>query len=436
MSPAVEEEEPQLVDAPEEDCRRSSASQIMHSMGPGIISGAADDDPSGIATYSVAGAQLGSSLLWTALLTWPLMAAVQMMCARIGMATGRGLAGAFRNKFPRPVLIIAIVALLAANTINIGADLAGMADAAQMLSGFSSHFWVLFFAIAISWATVKLRYYHIAATLKWLALTLFAYIVTAFVIHADWNEAFRNTFIPHVPQGKDGWAVLVAILGTTISPYLFFWQSSQEVEEERASGRNSRVKRIGATMQELHVRIFDVGLGTLFSNVVMYFVIFTTAFTLHRNGITSIQTSREAASALIPLAGKLAFTLYTVGIVGVGLLAIPTLTGSAAYAFAETFSWRHGLDKKLDQAKSFYGVILVSTVIAVALDFAKINPVKALYWSAVINGLLAPFLLVGVLLVACDSHIMNGQPSTMLSRVVVGITIVVMFGAGAAMFIF
>ena len=435
MRQPADPDEPKLVDAPADDCRRSSARKILHSLGPGIITGAADDDPSGIATYSVAGAQLGTAMLWTALLTWPLMAAVQMMCARIGMASGQGLGGAFRQKFPRPVLILAIVALLAANTINIGADLAGMADAAQMLSGFSSHFWVLAFAAAISWATVKLRYYQIASTLKWLALVLFAYIGTALVIHANWGEALRNTFIPQIPQGREGWAILVAILGTTISPYLFFWQASQEVEEERAAGRNSRVKRMGATMQELHVRTFDVGLGTLFSNIVMYFVIFTTAFTLHRNGMVNIQTSREAASALIPLAGKLAFTLYTVGIVGVGLLAIPTLTGSAAYAFAETFSWKQGLDKKLYQAKSFYGVILVSTLIAVALDFAKLNPVKALYFSAVINGLLAPFLLAGILMIACDSHIMNGQPSTMLSRVIVALTMVVMFGAGI-MFIF
>lgn len=405
------------------------------SLGPGLITGAADDDPSGIATYSVAGAQLGTSLLWTALITWPLMAAVQMMCARIGMVTGRGLSAAFKAKFPRPLVFVAIVALLIANTINIGADLAGMADAAEMLTHLSSHLWVLVFAVGISWATVRLRYFQIARILKWLALILFAYVIDAFVIHPDWSVALRNTFIPSMPHGKEGWQTLVAILGTTISPYLFFWQASQEVEEEKAAGRNTLARRKGATIDEIRIRKFDVGIGTFFSNLVMYFIILSTAFTLHRSGKTDIETSKDAAMALLPLAGPMAYALYTVGIIGVGLLAIPTLTGSAAYAFAETLGWRQGLDKHLNQARSFYLVILASTVAAVIMDFANISPVKALYWTAVINGLLAPFLLVGILIIACDNKLMSGQCSSILGRIVVAFITIAMFVVAIAMFL-
>jgi NRAMP (natural resistance-associated macrophage protein)-like metal ion transporter len=409
--------------------------RFWDSLGPGLITGAADDDPSGIATYSVAGAQLGTSLLWTALLTWPLMAAVQMMCARIGMVTGRGLSAAFKTKFPRPLVLVAIVALLIANTINIGADLAGMADAAEMLTHVSSHLWVLVFAVGISWATVRLRYYQIARTLKWLALILFAYVIDAFVIHPDWSTALRNTFIPSMPHGKEAWQTLVAILGTTISPYLFFWQAAQEVEEEKAAGRNTLERRKGATADEIRTRKFDVGIGTFFSNLVMYFIILSTAFTLHRSGKTDIETSKDAAMALLPLAGPMAYALYTVGIIGVGLLAIPTLTGSAAYAFAETLGWRQGLDKHLKQARSFYLVILASTVAAVIMDFANISPVKALYWTAVINGLLAPFLLVGILIIACDNKLMCGQSSSILGRLVVAFITIAMFGVAIAMFL-
>lgn len=408
---------------------------LLKSLGPGIITGAADDDPSGIATYSVAGAQLGTKLLWTALLTWPLMAAVQMMCARIGMVTGRGLAGNLKQRLPMWLLRVFVLALLAANTINIAADLAGMADAAQMLSGINSHFFVVAFALLISWATVRLRYHQIANVLKWLVLVLFAYPITAFVVRADWGRVARDTLIPSMPRSRDEWATLVAILGTTISPYLFFWQASEEVEEEKAAGLNTLAERRGATIQELQLRQVDVGVGAFFSNVVMFFIILTTAITLNRHGITHIETSRQAAEALRPLAGKFAATLFTVGIVGVGFLAIPTLAGSAAYAFAETLGWHQGLDKKLKQARSFYALILFSTAAGVGLDFAGINPVKALYWTAVINGLLAPFLLVAILVIAADKKLMQGQPSSRLGWAVVAITTAAMFAAGVAMFV-
>jgi NRAMP (natural resistance-associated macrophage protein)-like metal ion transporter len=259
---------------------------LLRSLGPGVITGAADDDPSGIATYSVAGAQLGTKLLWTALLTWPLMAAVQMMCARIGKVTGQGLAGNFKQRFPRWLLGLFIVALLVANTINIAADLAGMADAAEMLSGVKSHVFVLVFAVLISWATVRLHYHQIAKVLKWLVLVLFAYPVTAFVAGADWSRVLRATLVPTMPHSRDEWSTLVAILGTTISPYLFFWQASEEVEEEKAAGQSTLAQRRGATLKELELRNIDVGVGAFFSNMVMFFIILTTAITLNRHGIS------------------------------------------------------------------------------------------------------------------------------------------------------
>jgi NRAMP (natural resistance-associated macrophage protein)-like metal ion transporter len=404
-------------------------------LGPGLITGAADDDPSGVATYSIAGAQLGTSLLWTAFITWPLMGAVQFMCARIGMVTGQGLGAAFGRKFPRPLIILASLALLGANTINVGADLSGMADAAEMLTGFNSHWFVVLFGLGIAFATIRFRYYQIAMILKWLALFLFAYVITAFIVGPDWKTVLHDTFVPSWPKGHDAWQNLVAILGTTISPYLFYWQSSQEVEHEKAMGRRMVRQREGATKREIIDRKLDVGIGTFFSNFVMYFIILTTALTLHAHGIKDIDTSKQAAEALKPLAGSIAYTLYTVGLIGVGLLAIPTLTGSAAYAFAETFKWRQGLDERFKGARYFYGVIILSTVVGIAMDFLGINPVKALFWTAVINGVLAPFLLIGILFVACDRKLMNGQPSSWVSRVAVAITMLAMFGAAIAMFV-
>lgn len=410
--------------------------RFFSALGPGVITGAADDDPSGIATYSMAGAQLGTALLWTAFITWPLMAFVQMMCARIGMVTGRGLAGAMHHKYPRPLILVAAVALFAANSINVGADLSGMSDAASMLTHVNSLFFVLFFGIGISLATIFFRYYQIATILKWLALVLFAYVITGFIVHPDWRMIARAAFIPTWPKNHEQWGMLVAILGTTISPYLFFWQTSQEVEEEKAKGRRMLSRRIGVTRGEIITRKIDIDVGTFFSNLVMFFIILTTAMTLHAHGITNIQSSKDAAAALYPLAGSLAGTLFTLGIVGVGLLAIPTLTGSAAYALAETFAWREGLDQRFRGARPFYLVIIVSTAIGIAMDFLKVNPVRALYWTAVINGLLAPFLLVGIILVALDRKIMKGQPSSIASIVVVSLAMLLMFGAAIGMFVF
>ncbi|HSP63161.1 MAG TPA: divalent metal cation transporter [Pyrinomonadaceae bacterium] len=404
-------------------------------LGPGLIAGAADDDPSGVATYTIAGAQLGTSLLWTALITWPLMGCVQFMCARIGMVTGRGLGGALRQKIPRWMLIAIALALFGANSINVGADLSGMADAAEMLTGLNSHWFVVLFGVGIAYWTVRCRFYQIAMILKWLALCLFAYVITAFVVRPDWSTILHDTFVPTWPKDHDTWQNLVAILGTTISPYLFFWQSSQEVEEEKSVGRRMLVQRQGARAREIVNRKLDVGTGTFFSNFVMYFIILTAAVTLHAHGVVKIETSKQAAEALRPLAGSLAYFLYTAGLIGVGLLAIPTLTGSAAYAFAETFKWKEGLDAKFKGARAFYTVIIFSTLCGIAMDFLNINPVKALFWTAVINGILAPFLLVGILYVACDRKLMQNQPSSNLSRVVVAITALAMFAAAVAMFL-
>lgn len=409
---------------------------LLKSVGPGVITGAADDDPSGIATYTVAGAQFGTGLLWTAALTWPLMAAVQMMCARIGKVTGQGLAGNLKARFPTWLLYVFVIALLVANTINIGADLAGMADAAAMLSRIDSRIFVVIFAVLISWATVRLRYQQIANTLKWLVLVLFAYPITAFVVGVDWRQVAHATFVPSMPHSGAEWSMLVAILGTTISPYLFFWQASEEVEEEKAAGQSTLAMRKGASLQELEMRNIDVGVGAFFSNIVMFFIILTTGITLNRHGLTHIETTRQAAEALRPLAGRFAATLFTLGIVGVGFLAIPTLAGSSAYAFAETLGWRQGLNRKLKQARWFYALILLSTAVGVALNFAGVNPVKALYWTAVINGLLAPFLLVAILVVATDKKLMQGQPSSRLGFSIVAIATIAMFAAGIAMFVF
>ena len=408
---------------------------LLKSLGPGIITGAADDDPSGIATYSIAGAQFGTKLLWTALLTWPLMAAVQMMCARIGKVTGRGLAGNLKQRFPKWLLLAVVIALLIANTINIAADLAGMADAASMLSRIDSRWFVVVFALLISWATIRLEYRQIASVLKWLVLVLAAYPITAFVVGADWGQVLRNTLVASMPHNKNEWATLVAILGTTISPYLFFWQASQEVEEEKLAGQTTLASRRGATQGELGIRNIDVGVGAFFSNLVMFFIILTTAITLNRHGIVNIETSRQAAEALRPFAGNFAATLFTLGLVGVGFLAIPTLAGSAAYGFAETLGWQQGLNKRLTGARWFYVLILGSTGAGVALNFMGINPVRALFWTAVINGLLAPFLMVAILIVAADKKLMQGQPSSRLGWIVVAIATVAMFAAGIAMFV-
>jgi Mn2+/Fe2+ NRAMP family transporter len=412
--------------------RRTLLSRFTSALGPGLIAGAADDDPSGIATYSAAGALLGTTQLWTALVTWPLMAAVQMTCARIAMATGKGLAGALRKKFPRRLVMAAAFALFIANTFNIAADLAGMADASEMLSGINSHYFVILFGIGLTAGPILFHYEPIALALKWLTLSLCAYIVTAFIVRPDWSAVAHATFVPSLPTTREGWAMLVGVLGTTISPYLFFWQASQEVEEAKSAARK-RAPTV-AMRTRLLTRGLDIGVGTFFSNVGMYFIILTTALTLHQNGITHIETSEGAAEALRPLAGNLAALLFTLGIIGVGFLAVPIMSASAAYAAAEIFGWRVGINRSFRTARAFYAIMILSTLVGIAIDFANINAIKALFWSAVLNGLLAPFLLAAILIVATDRKLMRNHPAPLVTTVLVAIATCAMIGAALGMF--
>jgi Mn2+/Fe2+ NRAMP family transporter len=363
------------------------------------------------------------------------MAAVQTTCARIGMVTGRGLMSAMRQRFPRWLLVLAALALLVANTFNLGADLSGMADAAELLTGVDSHVWIVAFAAGISWATIELHYAVIAEGLKWLALSLLAYVVAAVHLRPDWGALLSATVTPSLPRDRAAWGTLVAILGTTISPYLFFWQAAQEVEEEKARGRTSRRARVGASEKEIRDRNVDVGIGSFISNLVMYSIIVTTALTLHLKGATGVQSSAEVAHALEPLAGRFSTLLYTLGIVSTGLLAIPTLAGSAAYAVAEVFGWREGMDERPHRAPGFYMVLGLSVATGVALDFANLNPIRALYLSGIVNGVLAPFMLVAVIVVAADARIMQGQPSTRFDLALVGFTAAVMFAAAVGMIV-
>ena len=386
---------------------------FFHDLGPGLITGAADDDPSGISTYSVAGAAFGLAPLWTALFTFPLMAAVQLMCARLGMVTGRGLAGNIRRHFPRPVMWAACAILLAANIFNIGADLAGMGDAMQLVTGVSASVWSPLFALSLVAIVVFASYKQVARILKWLTGALLAYVITAFLVHPDWVRVLKAALIPQIQWTPAFFAILTGILGTTISPYLFFWQSSQEVEEETELGRKTLAQRKGATDSELAAARRDVVGGMFFSNAVMFFIILTTASTLHARGLTSITTARQAAEALRPLAGNGAYLLFTLGIVGTGLLAVPVLAGSCAYAVAESANWKQAsLDRSFSLAPKFYGVLAASVAFGMVSTLIGIDAVKMLFWSAVLNGVLAPPLIVLVLLLTGSKAVMGHRKNS------------------------
>ncbi len=404
-------------------------------LGPGLITGAADDDPSGIATYSVTGAAFGYSPLWTALFCFPLMAAVQLMCARLGMVTGRGLAAVVRRRYSRWVLWGACLILTVANVINIGADLGGMADATQMVTGIPSWWLTPFYAVLIVVVMVWSSYRAIARVFKWLTLVLFAYVITAFVVHPDWRAVIHATFVPHIVWSSEYLSVLVGILGTTISPYLFFWQAAQEVEEERAAGRTSVAQRKGATAKELRDSRNDVMIGMFFSNFVMYFIILTTATTLHAHGVTHIGTAKQAAEALRPLAGAGAYWLFTLGLIGTGMLGVPVLAGSSAYAIAEAMNWMGSLDRRPRLAPKFYGVLGVAMALGLALDFAGLDAVKMLFWSAVANGVLAPPLVVIVVLLTNDASVMGEHVNPAVLTWLGWVTALVMGAAAVAMLV-
>jgi NRAMP (natural resistance-associated macrophage protein)-like metal ion transporter len=407
----------------------------LRALGPGLITGAADDDPAGIATYSVVGAQFGNAFLWSAFATWPLMACVQMTCARVGLVSGAGLGCAIRRRFPRWIGATLALALLAANAINIAADLAGMGEATSLLHLGPALFYVVLFGLALAVLGVRLPYATIAKFLKWLALALLAYIVSAFLAKPQWTQVFHDVVHPALPHDRDGWQALVAILGTTISPYLFYWQAGQEIEEQKEAGKTSKAQRVNATDAEIGERRADVAAGTIASNAVMFFIILTASITLHAHGTTHIETTRQAAEALRPVAGDLAFVIFTIGLVGTGLLAIPTLAGSAAYAFAETFDWRYGLNERFRKAVPFYGVYLAAIVGGVALNLAGVPAVKALVWSSIVNGLLAPVVLVALIAVILDKKLMKGQPSPPFAVFLVALTTLLMSGAAIALFL-
>ena len=404
-------------------------------LGPGLITGAADDDPSGIATYSVTGAAFGYGLLWTALFCFPLMAAVQLMCSRLGMVTGRGLAAVVRRRYSRWVLWGACLVLIVANVINIAADLGGMADATRMVTGVPAVWLTPLFAALIVAALFWTSYRVLARVFKWLTLVLFAYVITAFIAHPDWWAVLGATFIPHIRWSGEYLSVLVGILGTSISPYLFFWQAAQEVEEERAEGKNTVAKRQGATDAELRRARTDVLGGMFFSNFVMYFIILTTAATLHAHGIVKIATASQAAEALKPLAGKGAYWLFTLGLIGTGMLGVPVLAGSSAYAISEAMAWGASLDRKPKLAPKFYGVLGVAMVLGVVLNYVGLDAVKMLFWAAVANGVLAPPLIVLVVLLTTDRSVMGDRVNPPLLKWVGWGAAAVMTAAAAAMFL-
>jgi NRAMP (natural resistance-associated macrophage protein)-like metal ion transporter len=398
-----------------------------------LVTGAADDDPSGISTYSVTGAGFGYTPLWTALFSFPLMAAVQIMCARLGMVTGLGLAGVVRRRYPRWILWGACVLLVTANVVNIGADLGGMADVTALLTGIKAAWWTPTYAAILISLLFWTSYRTIARIFKWLTLALFAYIAAAFLAHPDWAAVLHHTLIPHVEWSGAYWATLVGILGTTISPYLFFWQAAQEVEQEIAEGKSTVKQREGASKREIRRSRTDVLTGMFFSNLVMYFIILTSAATLHAHGKT-VASARDAAEALRPLAGDGAYLLFSLGLIGAGMLGVPVLAGSCAYAIAEAADWVGSLEVHPPLAHGFYGVIAVAMALGLGLDFAGFDAVKMLFWAAVLNGVLAPPLLILVVLLTSRADVMGEHRNGPLLRWLGWLCAIVMLAATIIMF--
>ncbi len=403
-------------------------------LGPGLITGAADDDPSGISTYSVTGAAFGYAQLWTVLFTFPLMAAVQTMCARLGIVTGRGFAANLRRRYPPWVLWVACAMLAVANTINIGADLAGMGESLEMLTGLDSRLWMPLCALAIIAALVFISYRRVAQIFKWLTLVLFAYVLSAFLAKPDWSEVLRATVVPGFEWNAAYLATFVAILGTTISPYMFFWQTAQEVEEEKEHHLRTVEARCGPNNIHLKAANVDVLTGMGFAGIVMYFIIVTTGATLHEHGMTHIETAKQAAEALRPLAGNSAYLLFTLGIVGTGMLGVPVLAGSAAYAVAEAKHWRGSLNDRPHVGRKFYWVVAAAVLVGLLLNFFNVSAVRALYLAAVANGVLAPPLVLMMTLLTNDKKVMGERTNIPLVRLLGFGTAAIMAVAAILMF--
>jgi NRAMP (natural resistance-associated macrophage protein)-like metal ion transporter len=406
---------------------------FLKALGPGLITAASGDDPSGIGTYSQTGAQFGYTQLWTALFTFPFQAVILEICARIALQTGRGLAANIRKYYPRPILYFYVFLLFVANIITIGADLGAMAASAQLLFGLPVLLWLAGMTVLTASLEIFIPYKQYAKVLRILTLTLLSYILGAFFVSQDWAQALRSTFVPTFHFDRKYLLNLVAILGTTITPYLFFWQASEEVEEEIDEGKMTEIQRKGVSKTELKWMHADVTSGSFLSNIVFWFIVVTTASTLNQNGITNVDSASRAAEALRPLAGDFSYLLFAVGIIGTGMLAVPVLAGSAAYAAAETFKFSEGLFLKLGQAPAFYGVIALATLIGAAINLIGINPILALYYAAVINGMVAPLLLFMIMLISNNRKIMQNETNGRFSNILGWLTTFAMGAAAAAL---
>ena len=420
--------------------RQFIANLLRHSalrhLGPGLITGAADDDPSGIATYSQAGAQFGFNMLWTVVFTYPLMVGIQTVSARIGRVSGKGLAANIRSLYPRWLLYFVVVLLVAANTINIAADISAMGQALQLLIGGPDHWHAVVFGVISLGLQVFIPYQRYVRFLRWLTLALLAYVAVVFTVDVNWAQDLKSVVWPDLPLTADVITVVVAVFGTTISPYLFFWQATQEVEDMKANpGMAALTSDPKGARRELRRIRIDTYLGMGFSNLIAFFIILSTAVTLHTAGVTHIETSAQAAQALRPIAGEFTFFLFAMGIIGTGLLAVPVLAGSAAYAMADSFNWTQGLERKLFEAKEFYSIIIFATGVGVLLDFTPIDPIKALFWSAVINGVIAVPIMAVMMLMAVRPEVMGPFVVTRRLKIMGWIATAVMFLAVVAMFI-
>jgi Mn2+/Fe2+ NRAMP family transporter len=405
-------------------------------VGPGLITGVADDDPSGIATYSQAGARFGLDMLWTMPLAWPLMSAIQSLCARIGRVTGKGLAANIKEAFPPVVLQIVVLMLLVANTLNIAADVAAMGEVAELVTGHDRHQMTALFIFGTVLLQVFVPYHRYVSFLKWLTISLLAYAAVLFTVHVPWALVAERTFLPRFSTDADAAAVIVGVFGTTISPYLFFWQASEEVEEMQA-GKGALPLTIDPAMatRELRRIRWDTWSGMFYSDITAYFIILATAVTLNVSGVRNIDTAADAARALRPLAGEFAYLLFAVGILGVGLIGVPVLAGSGAYALSEAMGWNEGLERKAKDAKGFYSIIAISVLVGLVIQYSPISPMKALFWSAVINGVIAVPLMTVILILSTKKSIMGEFTASRPVLVLGWIATLVMFAASVRMFV-